>query len=88
MQKNQIKFFLGSEIYSQFRKQALEKKIKNLNPEILSIESIYSYVIESSETLSSIMQEKLEKILGYEPNKFSDFKIKNSLFVGPRVGTI
>jgi len=88
MQKNQIKFFLGSEIYSQFRKQALEKKIKNLNPEILSIESIYSYVIESSETLSSIIQEKLEKILDCEPNKFSDFKIKNSLFVGPRVGTI
>ena len=28
MQKNQITFFLGKEIYSQFRKTALEDQVK------------------------------------------------------------
>ena len=88
MQKNQITFFLGSEIYSQFRKKALKNQIKNINSEITSIEAIYTYVIESKDLLTNATKENLQKLLGADNNVLPNFKTENNLFIGPRIGTI
>jgi len=88
MQKKQITFFLGNEIYSSFRKKALEEKIKNVHPEILSIETKYFYAVESEEPIGITLQQKLDKILDCITNTKPNFEIINKLFIGPRVGTI
>ena len=88
MQKNQITFFLGNEIYSKFRKTALQDQIKNKNSEIISIDVNDTYVIESNILLSDINKQNLQKILNCDKGSMTDLKIENNLFIGPRVGTI
>ena len=88
MQKNQITFFLGNEIYSKFRKTALQDQIKNKNSEIISIDVNDTYVIESNILLSDINKQNLQKILNSDKGSLTDLKIENNLFIGPRVGTI
>ena len=88
MQKNQITFFLGNEIYSQFRKTALEDQVKNKNSEIISIDVNDTYVIESNTLLSKSAKQNLQKILNSDKDSLTNLKIGNNLFIGPRVGTI
>ena len=88
MQKNQITFFLGNEIYSQFRKTALEDQVKNKNSEIISIDVNDTYVIESNTLLSESAKRNLQKILNSDKGSSTNLKIENNLFIGPRVGTI
>ena len=88
MQKNQITFFLGNEIYSQFRKTALEDQVKNKNSEKISIDVNDIYVIESNTLLSESAKRNLQKILNSDKASLTNIKIGNNLFIGPRVGTI
>ena len=88
MQKNQITYFLGNEIYSQFRKTALEDQVINKNPEIISIDVNDTYVIESNTLLSESAKQNLQKILNSDKGSLTNLKIGNNLFIGPRVGTI
>ncbi|MDG2252582.1 MAG: phosphoribosylformylglycinamidine synthase [Methylophilaceae bacterium] len=87
MQNNNFTWIYGSKVFSEFRKTALIKKLKLINPSINKIESSYLHLIESSEVLKAEDNKRLEKILACS-SSFSAFKHKNILYIGPRIGTI
>ena len=78
MQNNNFTWIYGSKVFSEFRKTALIKKLKLINPSINKIESSYLHLIESSEVLKAEDNKRLEKILACS-SSFSAFKHKNIL---------
>ncbi|MGE4597303.1 MAG: phosphoribosylformylglycinamidine synthase, partial [Methylophilaceae bacterium] len=88
MQNNFITSFFGSSIYSDFRKSSLLKKLNGISSEIINIQSAYLHVIESKEKISHENQEKLQEILTYGPKLKNKIDLSNTIFIGPRVGTI
>ena len=65
MQNNYFTWMYGSQVFSEFRKIALIKKLKLVNSSINNIESTYLHLIESRNPLNSEENKRLEKILSY-----------------------
>jgi len=87
MQNNNFTWMYGSQVFSEFRKIALIKKLKLINPSINNIESTYLHLIESCNPLNFEENKRLEKILGYSSSS-AFFDLTNIIYVGPRIGTI
>jgi len=77
----------GSQVFSEFRKIALIKKLKLVNSSINNIESTYLHLIESRNSLNFEENKRLEKILSYSPSSVS-LDLANIIYIGPRIGTI
>jgi len=77
----------GSQVFSEFRKIALIKKLKLVNSSINNIESTYLHLIESRNPLNSEENKRLEKILSYSRSSAS-IGLANIIYIGPRIGTI
>jgi phosphoribosylformylglycinamidine synthase len=88
MQKNIISSFYGSRIYSEFRKSDLLKEAKESSFDIKGLTSSYLHVVESKEQLSSKDQNSLNQILTYGVDIKEVLVPENTIFIGPRIGTI
>jgi phosphoribosylformylglycinamidine synthase len=88
MQKNIISSFYGSRIYSEFRKSDLLKEAKESSFDIKGLTSSYLHVVESKEQLSSKDQNSLNQILTYGEDIKEVLVPENTIFIGPRIGTI
>ena len=88
MQKNIISSFYGSRIYSEFRKSDLLKEVKESSFDIKGLTSSYLHVIESKKKLASKDREILSQILTYGEDIKEVLAPKNTIFIGPRIGTI
>ncbi len=87
MQNNNFTWMYGSQVFSEFRKIALIKKLKLINPSINNIESTYLHLIKSCNPLNFEENKHLEKILSYSSSPaFLD--LTNIIYIGPRIGTI
>jgi len=87
MQNNYFTWMYGSQVFSEFRKIALIKKLKLVNSSINNIESTYLHLIESRNPLNSEENKRLEKILSYSRSSAS-IGLANIIYIGPRIGTI
>jgi len=87
MQNNYFTWMYGSQVFSEFRKIALIKKLKLVNSSINNIESTYLHLIESRNPLNSKENKRLEKILSSTPSS-AFLGLANIIYIGPRVGTI
>jgi len=88
MQKNIISSFYGFRIYSEFRKSDLLKEAKKSSFDIKGLTSSYLHVVESKEKLSSKDQKNLSQILTYGEDIKEALVPENTIFIGPRIGTI
>ena len=88
MEKNIITSFIGPRIYSEFRKTALLKVIKNSFPKIKDFNSAYLHIIESKKKLSFKDLKILKQILAYGEDIEEKIALKNIIFISPRIGTI
>ena len=87
MQNNYFTWMFGSKVFSEFRKKALIKKLKLINPSINKIESSHLHLIESNNELNAEENKRLEKILSYSSSSIS-LELKDVIYIGPRIGTI
>ena len=87
MQNNYFTWMFGSKVFSEFRKKALIKKLKLINPSINKIDSSYLHLIESNNELNAEENKRLEKILSYSSSSIS-LELKDIIYIGPRIGTI
>jgi len=87
MQNNNFTWMYGSQVFSEFRKIALIKKLKLVNPSINDIESTYLHLIESCNPLNIEENKRLEKILSYNSSS-AVLDLTNIIYIGPRIGTI
>jgi len=88
MQKNIITSFFGSRIYSEFRKSALLNDTKKSILEIEGLTSSHLHIIESKKKLSSKDEKSLNQILTYGEDIKEVLVPENTIFIGPRIGTI
>ena len=88
MQKNIITSFFGSRVYSEFRKSSLLEDARKSISEIKVLTSSYLHVVESNEELSSKDQVNLDQILAYGEDIKEALVPENTIFIGPRIGTI
>ena len=88
MQKNTITSFFGSRIYSEFRKSTLLNDALKPILDIKNLTSSYLHVIESKGKLSSKDQKSLKQILSYGEDIKEEVSPENTVFIGPRIGTI
>ena len=88
MQKNIITSFFGSQIYSEFRKFSLLNDALKSILDIKNLTSSYLHIIESKEKLSSKDQKNLNQILTYGEDIKEEVSPENTIFIGPRIGTI
>jgi phosphoribosylformylglycinamidine synthase len=88
MQKNTITSFLGSRIYSEFRKSTLLNDALKSVSGIKNLTSSYLHIIESKEKLSSKDQKSLKQILTYGEDIKEEVSPENAVFICPRIGTI
>ena len=88
MQKKIITTFLGNQIYSEFRKNNLLKKIKAIYPQIRSLTSNYLHICESEESLTNDEVNRLNKLLDYGIPSEIKRNLNNMIYISPRVGTI
>ena len=86
MQNNSFTSMFGSQVFSEFRKAAIVKKLKLIDPSISNIESAYLHLIESHSELNTEENQRLKKILTYSQQSLLD--LKKTIYIGPRVGTI
>jgi len=87
MQNNNFTWMYGSQVFSEFRKIALIKKLKLINSSINDIKSTYLHLIESRNPLNFEENKRLEKILSHS-SSFTLADLTNIFYVGPRIGTI
>jgi len=88
MQKNQITYFFGGKVYSDFRKTLLLRQLNALNSDIKNIHTAFLHVVESKRKIQSKEQYRLLKILKYGTSNLNKLNHDNLVFIGPRVGTI
>lgn len=89
MHKNIITSFVGTKIFSDFRKASLLKKIQELYPEINDIDSAYLHLVETNEELTPTECDRIKQIFDYRASPIAEIKISaNAIYIGPRVGTI
>ena len=88
MQKNIITTFLGNQIYSNFRKNNLLKKIREICPQIRNLTSAYLHICESDEKLTADEITRLNQLLDYGTPSDIKKNSDNVIFISPRVGTI
>ena len=88
MQKNIITSFFGYRIYSEFRKFSLLNDVLKPISDIKNLTSSYLHVVEGREKLSSKNQKSLNQILTYGENIKEEVTRENTIFIGPRIGTI
>ena len=88
MQKNIISSFYGSRIYSEFRKSDLLKEAQQSSFDIKGLTSSYLHVVESKKNLAPKDQRSLNQILTYGEDIKEALVPKNTIFIGPRIGTI
>jgi len=88
MQKKIISALYGSRVYSEFRKSDLLKEAKESSFDIKDLTSSHLHVIESNKKLSSKDEKSLNQILAYGEDIKEALVPKNTIFIGPRVGTI
>ena len=88
MQKNIITTILGNQIYSDFRKNNLLKKIQVICPQITNLTSAYLHICESQENLTSDEIHRLNQLLDYGASYGIKKNSDNLIFISPRVGTI
>ena len=88
MQKNIITSFFGSRIYSEFRKFSLLNDVLKRISDIKNLTSSYLHVVEGREKLSSKNQKNLNQILTYGEDIKEEVTRENTIFIGPRIGTI
>jgi len=88
MQKNIISPFYGSRVYSEFRKSDLLKGAKESSFDIKDLTSSHLHVIESKKKLSSKDEKSLNQILTYGEDIKEVLVPENTIFIGPRIGTI
>ena len=88
MQKNIITSFFGSQIYSEFRKLTLLNDALKPILDIKNLTSSYLHIIESKGKLSSKDQKSLKQILSYGEDIKEEVSPENTVFIGPRIGTI
>ena len=65
MHKNIITSFVGTKIFSDFRKASLLKKIQELYPEINDIDSAYLHLVETNEGLTPTEYDRIKQIFDY-----------------------
>ena len=70
----------GSQVFSEFRKAAIVKKLKLIDPSISNIESAYLHLIESHSELNTEENQRLKKILTYSQQSLLD--LKKTIYIG------
>ena len=89
MQKNTITSFVGNKIFSDFRKASLLKKIQQLYPKIIGMNSAYIHLVESRNVLIPSENKRLKQVFDDGLSSVKNTGIgANAIYIGPRIGTI